>query len=184
MKFKRKSRATKLQRQQRTDAHKVQSGGKFFVCQSLHTVVDVNSSNHSEGIPMKCRQFPKSFWQQPNRPNKNVHEDIVDTRELLHTRTGHIKITSAPDTNLLFSLFKILKQDNDRIVEPCIWESAVTNNIENNKNTINEDEESFKELTCLDDPYMSPKEDCRGLKKSLKSSKNYSELLSDLVVNL
>lgn len=136
---------------------------------------------------MKCRKFPKSFWQQPNRPiNKNVSdEDIVDGREILHTRTGHIKITSAPDTNLLFSLFKILKQDNERIVESNIdRESTVTNNFENNKNTINEDEESCKELKCLDDPYMSPKEDCRGLKKSLKSSKNYSELLSDLVVNL
>lgn len=144
----------------------------------LHRAV-FKSSNHSEGIPMKCRQFPKSFWQQPNRPNKYVHEDIVDKREILRTRTGQIKITSAPDTNLLFSLFKILQHDNQRIAE-----STVTNNIENNKNTINEDEESFKELTCSDDPYMSPKEDCRGLKKSLKSSKNYSELLSDLVVNL
>lgn len=129
---------------------------------------------------MKHRNFPKSFWQQPNRPNKNVEENAVDRNEILHTRTGHIKITSAPDTNLLFSLFKILKQDNDR----SDVESSVTNNIDNNKNRTNEDEESFKELTCSNDPYISPKEDCRGLKKSLKSSKNYSELLSDLVVNL
>ncbi len=132
---------------------------------------------------MKQRQFPKSFWQQPNRPNKNVYEDVeLDKDEIFHTRTGHIKITSAPDTNLLFSLFKILKQDSERKVESC--QSAVINVTENTKKNITEDEDAYKELTCLDDPYMSPEEDCRGLKKSLKSSKNYSELLSDLVVNL
>lgn len=135
---------------------------------------------------MKCRQFPKSFWQQPNRPNKNINEEIVDKDEILQTRTGHIKITSAPDTNLLFSLFKILKEDNRRVIEPNILEPSTTSKIENkNKDKdLAEDEENLRKLTCLDDPYMAPKEDCRGLKKSLRSSKNYSELLSDLVVNL
>lgn len=133
---------------------------------------------------MKYRKFPKSFWQQPNRPNKNVCKDILDKNEIFHTRTGHIKITSAPDTNLLFSLFKILKQDSGPIVKLNGCESSVKKNVENNKKTVTEDEDRFNELSCTDDPYMSPKEDCRGLKKSLKSSKNYSELLSDLVVNL
>jgi len=137
----------------------------------------------TEGIPMKCRQFPKSFWQQPNRPNRNVNDEIVNKNEILQTRTGHIKITSAPDTNLLFSLFKILKEDNRRIIEPTILEST-TNGIDNKNKDMAEDEENLRELTCLDDPYMAPKEDCRGLKKSLRSSKNYSELLCDLVVNL
>lgn len=123
---------------------------------------------------MKSRKFPKSFWQPPNRPNPNVYENKLDKNEILDTRTGHIKITSAPDTNLLFSLFKHLKQNS---------ESTEKSIVEVDKKIVTEDEESFKELTCSDDPYMS-KEDCRGLKKSLKSSKNYSELLSDLVVNL
>lgn len=133
---------------------------------------------------MKNRQFPKSFWQQPNRPNKNINKEIVDKDEILQTRTGDIKITSAPDTNLLFSLFKILKEDIQRVVEPNIWESATANNIDSKNKDMTEDEENLRELTCMDDPYMAPKEDCRGLKKSLRSSKNYSELLSDLVVNL
>lgn len=128
---------------------------------------------------MKYRKFPKSFWQQPNRPNKNLNECIVDKNEILNTRTGQIKITSAPDTNLLFSLFKILKQDSEH-VGTQIGEFFVGNKTE----TIIEDEDSSKVLKLLDDPLMSPEEDCRGLKKSLKSSKNYSELLSDLVVNL
>lgn len=133
---------------------------------------------------MKYRKFPQSFWQQPNRPNKNLFERIVDKNEILNTRTGHIRITSTPDTNLLFSLFEILKQDNEETVESSIGESTVkNNNIENSKETAT-DEDNFNGLTRLDDPYMSPEEDCRGLKKSLKSSKNYSELLSDLVVNL
>ncbi|KAJ6637610.1 hypothetical protein Bhyg_10341, partial [Pseudolycoriella hygida] len=160
MKLKRKSRRTKLLQQQRTDDHNTQIGG----------------------IPMKCRKFPKSFWQQPNRPNQNIYHSIVDKNEIQHTRTGHIKITSAPDTNLLFSLFKILKDDRD--VGLNDGETAGNNSIDSDKKIAIEDEENFKELTCLDDPLISPKEDCRGLKKSLKSSKNYSELLSDLVINL
>lgn len=133
---------------------------------------------------MKHRKFPKSFWQQPNRPNKSLDECIVDRNEILSTRTGQIKITSAPDTNLLFSLFKILKQDNNH-VEAQIGESSVDSHSRESKmKTIVEDDDSFKVLKLLDDPLMSPDEDCRGLKKSLKSTKNYSELLSDLVVNL
>lgn len=137
---------------------------------------------------MKYRKFPQSFWQQPNRPNKHVYEDVVEKNEIFQTRTGHIKITSAPDTNLLFSLFKNVKQNSEPIVSSSVGEStSAANNIENNKKAVTEDDDQFKELSCLSDPYMSPtssKEDCRGLKKSLKSSKNYSELLSDLVVNL
>lgn len=133
---------------------------------------------------MKYRKFPKSFWQQPNRPNKNLEECIVDRNEILNTSTGQIKITSAPDTNLLFSLFKILKHQDNEHAEAKIGESSVGIHRESRTKTIAEDEDSFKVLKLLDDPLMSPEEDCRGLKKSLKSSKNYSELLSDLVVNL
>lgn len=131
---------------------------------------------------MKCRKFPKSFWQQPNRPNNmNISKSIVDENETLHTRTGHIQITSTPDTNLLFSLFEILKHDK----EYPGHELTVKNSGGNNRDA-SADEDNLNELTSFgDDPYMlSAEEDCRGLKKSIRSSKNYSELLSDLVVNL
>lgn len=59
---------------------------------------------------MKDRHFPASFWLQPNRPSANVRQPLppgARRGELLETRTHAIRIPTPPDTNLLFSLFKI-----------------------------------------------------------------------------
>lgn len=59
---------------------------------------------------MKDRQLPASFWQQPRRPNANIRLRIGPHQQdvLFETRTALIRIPTPPDTNLLFSLFKIL----------------------------------------------------------------------------
>lgn len=59
---------------------------------------------------MRDRIFPASFWIQPHRPNRKLLAPGA-RGELLETRTTAISIPTPPDTNLLFSLFKILKQN-------------------------------------------------------------------------
>lgn len=61
---------------------------------------------------MKDRQLPDSFWQQPQRPSANIRCEVAATQRdvLFDTRTMYIRIPTPPDTNLLFSLFKILDQ--------------------------------------------------------------------------
>lgn len=64
---------------------------------------------------MKDRHFPASFWLQPNRPSANVRQPLAPGArrgELLETRTHAIRIPTPPDTNLLFSLFKILEHQH------------------------------------------------------------------------
>lgn len=61
---------------------------------------------------MKERDLPASFWQQPQRPSSNIRLELPATQRdvLFDTRTMFIRIPTPPDTNLLFSLFKILDQ--------------------------------------------------------------------------
>lgn len=61
---------------------------------------------------MKNRDLPASFWQQPQRPSSNIRCEVSESHKdlLFETRTMFIRIPTPPDTNLLFSLFKILDQ--------------------------------------------------------------------------
>lgn len=174
---------------------------------------------------MKDRCLPDSFWHQPNRPplySDNITRPM-GKNELFETRTGLIKITAPPDTNLLFSLFKILElpkqqlqmkdaadiEKSNRLELPTI-----TNNNnddgelqqqqqmpeENNNNVssscnreIIDDKDDFdddeqEDTNILDDPYLSIKQELRIIKKTHstqnRTNTNYSDILTDLVVNL
>lgn len=145
---------------------------------------------------MKERSFPASFWRPPNRPNPNMNSPQMSNGQLLETRTGRIKITSPPDTNLLFSLFKILDHEHQlnrskrsnvrlKVTEP---EAVAQPNDDDNTSDgdfSSDDKEDVNLAGVLDDPYMSTKQELNlQLGATLEISKNYSDILSDLVVNL
>lgn len=144
---------------------------------------------------MKERSFPASFWRPPNRPNQNINSTQSCKGQLLETRTGRIKITSPPDTNLLFSLFKILEQEHQlnrskrsniglKVTEP-IATSQLNDDDSTNVGDFSSDEKEDADMGgVLDDPYMSTKQELSQLGATLEISKNYSDILSDLVVNL
>lgn len=151
---------------------------------------------------MKERMLPASFWlPPPSRPNNNVHKSLAQN-ELFETRTSLIQITSPPDTNLLFSLFKILEQTNGRKhvkegvpVGKLIAKNASKLNEHVHRvadDEVNDDDveesgliEEQPQLHILDDPYLCIKPEHIVInKKLMKSNESYSDLLSDLVVNL
>lgn len=87
---------------------------------------------------MRDRRFPNSFWVQPQRPSCNVHETLpLHARgTLLETRTTAIRIPTPPDTNLLFSLFKILEhRQHHQIDMPAALVDAAKGNVETVKTT-------------------------------------------------
>lgn len=154
---------------------------------------------------MKDRTFPDSFWQAPNRPNQNIkNSQNLNRGQLLETRTGRIKITSPPDTNLLFSLFKILEQEQQQVCNSNIAAGGHNKNVFENSTTTtssghssgttdentnefssDEKDDDTDELDdILDDPYLSTKQELNIIGSTMEISKNYSDILSNLVVNL
>lgn len=158
---------------------------------------------------MKERILPDSFWLPPNRPTNNIRKP-APSNELFETRTGLITITSPPDTNLLFSLFKILEQSKQHKNPECLTNRLIlkstketqppdgkSKHFETTTDSTEEgvDDEDLmaeqqhhhqqKQLKIMDDPYLSLKQEHMVMgKKMLKLNENYSDLLSDLVVNL
>lgn len=158
---------------------------------------------------MKERILPDSFWLPPNRPTNNIRKP-APSNELFETRTGLITITSPPDTNLLFSLFKILEQSKQHKAPPeCLTNRLVSKRskeilpsdviskhfetatdsteegVDDEDLMVEEQQHQQKQLKIMDDPYLSLKQEHTVMgKKILKLNENYSDLLSDLVVNL
>lgn len=160
---------------------------------------------------MKERLLPDSFWLPPNRPNNNIRKP-APSNELFETRTGLITITSPPDTNLLFSLFKILEQSKQHKTPECLANRLILKKSKERQpteirskhfeTTTDSSEEGVededlmveqqqqhhqqqKQLKIMDDPYLSLKQEHTVMgTKMLKLNENYSDLLSDLVVNL
>lgn len=160
---------------------------------------------------MKDRLLPKSFWEPPSRPTNNIHRAVDPSEsELFETRTGLIKITAPPDTNLLFSLFKILEQTvaaHHHNNNHHHRSKSIANHTINYSHSEPKEKEITKRMKTihifskevllhkqsveddllaeqlLDDPYLSIEQD-QLHNKSIKSNGNYSDLLSDLVVNL
>lgn len=99
---------------------------------------------------MKDRNLPASFWQQPDRPSSNIHREISESQRdvLFETRTMFIRIPTPPDTNLLFSLFKILDQsmtisrqhivDNTRRTLELTYGQRQHRRLKRNRKTIND----------------------------------------------
>lgn len=158
----------------------------------------------SKGIPMKNRLFPPSFWRQPNRPLENLSNPLPwNENEKFETRTGRIKITAPPDTNLLFSLFKILEpadqtsiaddkdgnKDNNKTITR-IEKPIVGSDSDGDENT----SEEYTDLSVIDDddPYIVIGKNTKSVpnRNEQKGSiviglqKNYSDILTDLVINL
>lgn len=155
---------------------------------------------------MKERTFPASFWRAPNRPNQNIkNSHNINRGQLLETRTGRIKITSPPDTNLLFSLFKILQvdrtsmssSDNEKLNKNVLSENCSTTLSSGHHSTTTTDENTNEYSSddkndddndilddVLDDPYLSTKQEYNSIGNTIEVSKSYSDILSSLVVNL
>lgn len=153
---------------------------------------------------MKERELPPSFWQPPTRIERSF-DDICKSKsheDVFETRTDRISITSPPDTNLLFSLFKILEQSRmkqhfmPKISIENVHPSATSSMIIDEKpicsdrqmetDHVDDVDEDVKEQKIIDDdPYLSLKhEHSTAVLYKRKTNESYSDLLSDLVVNL
>lgn len=188
---------------------------------------------------MKERELPSSFWQPPTTAERSTMENCFksDANDPFETRTDRISITSPPDTNLLFSLFKILEQSRLKpqsknsltAIEPPPsseihyqrhhnqhktsstsdrmrhhQEESTSYSASKQDETVNmHDVEDVDEKEPLnssqpllkimedDDPYLSLKHDPHNSAASSvlfmprrTNESSYSDLLSDLVVNL
>lgn len=169
---------------------------------------------------MKQRLFPKSFWQQPNllynatNTNKsNSKNTIIDqfqnkkNEPVFKTRTTDILITSPPDTQMLFSLFRILDNidssntividnNNNNISTQPLNDKKDEDYIISTNNIINDDDrnEDKHKTVILDDPYLSQllaknrhASEFVGVNKKFNKKeckKTKSEILSELVLQL
>lgn len=141
-----------------------------------------------QGIPMKQRTLPESFWIPPETADKSHMENPVEADVM--TNVGNIRITSPPDTNLLFSLFKIL-ESNQQDNENAIYDGGPPFSVDDEQTSIskarkrNQDDLNYDDVALFatnDDPYLNRTETNVITQTEIKS--NYSDLLSDLVVQL
>lgn len=148
---------------------------------------------------MKQRTLPQSFWIPPEITessmfNPGINDSVVPIGPA-ETRVENIKITSPPDTHLLFSLFKILKQehrnnqsDNLTMKTTCSNHTDDGNSNmsikQNNHQTFDDDAtyDSSELFEKADDPYLYKTE--ANVISQAEFTSNYSDLLSDLVVKL
>lgn len=138
-----------------------------------------------QGIPMKQRTLPDSFWIPPETAERTPTVDAIDTDDAT-PNVSNIRITSPPDTNLLFSLFKILKSqrptnDEDDTLSHIADDQAADEHNFNEDIDVTYDDGEL--LESDEDPYLyNTDTNVIVTKPEIKS--NYSDLLSDLVVQL
>lgn len=149
---------------------------------------------------MKQRTLPQSFWIPPEITESSMFNpgirDAIIPIESEDTKMGNIRITSPPDTHLLFSLFKILEEEHKNIQSDDVTNRTPslesTDNANRNVSTkqkihqcIDDDDATYDGSECFentDDPYLYKTEGNASSKTEFTS--NYSDLLSDLVVKL
>lgn len=138
---------------------------------------------------MKQRILPESFWIPPELNDNIIFSSALDSPVREEPRVDNIIITSPPDTHLLFSLFKILEQNQPEQAEPAAKcaPSESGRSIEEQTNVVraNEMVATYDSPGVFDgrtDPYLCSTKQHVAAKTEVKF--NYSDMLSDLVVNL
>lgn len=138
---------------------------------------------------MKQRTLPESFWIPPELNDNIIFSTSLCSPVREEPRVDNITITSPPDTHLLFSLFKILEQDpperSESVVKRTPNESGRSIEIPKNEDQTNEAIATCDSPIVFEngtDPYLCSTKQNVAAKTEVKF--NYSDMLSDLVVNL
>ncbi|KAK5645358.1 hypothetical protein RI129_006658 [Pyrocoelia pectoralis] len=163
-------------------------------------------------LPMKFRAFPQSFWQQPNKTQivspgtvYFVEDGSMEKEDIAESKGSSIESThekeeviTQPNIDLLFSLFqnvfrenrtrlanrrgrpkgriKIIRDDDPYLTESCLPPLSGNGDVAKVKKNKVSNHPEISAMVSL--------KNATNLSNSTNDSKNYSKILSDLVIQL